>query len=41
MATLKDELVEADAWPLEGDDLDQAAGGIYNRPGIPEQGVVL
>ena len=25
---LKDELVEAGAWPLEDDDLDKAAGGI-------------
>ena len=25
---LKDELVEAGAWPLDDDDLDQAAGGI-------------
>ena len=25
---LKDELVEAGAWPLEDDDLDQAAGGV-------------
>ena len=24
---LKDELVEAGAWPLDDDDLDQAAGG--------------
>ena len=26
---LKDELVEAGAWPLDEDDLDQAAGGIW------------
>ena len=26
---LKDELVEAGAWPLDEDDLDQAAGGGY------------
>jgi len=25
---LKDELVEAGAWPLDEDDLDKAAGGI-------------
>ena len=25
---LKDELVEAGAWPLDEDDLDQAAGGL-------------
>ena len=31
---LKDELVEAGAWPLDEDDLDQAAGGAtYHRPG--------
>lgn len=29
---LKDELVEAGAWPLDEDELDQAAGGIY--PGM-------
>ena len=28
---LKDELVEAGAWPLDDDDLDQAAGGIASR----------
>lgn len=27
MKQLKDELVEAGAWPLDDDDLDQAAGG--------------
>ena len=26
---LKDELVEAGAWPLDEDELDQAAGGIF------------
>lgn len=26
---LKDELVEAGAWPLDEDDLDQAAGGFF------------
>ena len=25
---LKDELVEAGAWPLDEDDLDEAAGGV-------------
>ena len=31
---LKDELVEAGAWPLDEDDLDQAAGGgYYNSKG--------
>ena len=29
---LKDELVEAGAWPLDEDDLDQAAGGVYSLP---------
>ena len=29
---LKDELVEAGAWPLDEDDLDQAAGGTYHLP---------
>ena len=29
---LKDELVEAGAWPLDEDDLDQAAGGVYHQP---------
>ena len=28
MKALKDELVEAGAWPLDEADLDQAAGGI-------------
>ena len=28
MKALKDELVEAGAWPLDEDDLDKAAGGI-------------
>ena len=27
---LKDELVEAGAWPLDDDDLDNAAGGVPN-----------
>ena len=31
---LKDELVEAGALPLDEDDLDQAAGGIYTLPGF-------
>ena len=33
---LKDELVEAGAWPLDDDALDQAAGGVgpYHQPGI-------
>ena len=31
---LKDELVEVGAWPLDEDDLDQAAGGgYYNSKG--------
>ena len=30
MKALKDELVEADAWPLDDDDLDNAAGGVPN-----------
>ena len=37
---LKDELVEAGAWPMDEDDLDQAAGGgvpsyLQDRPIIP------
>ena len=32
MKALKDELVEAGAWPLDEDDLDQAEGGIYSMP---------
>ena len=28
---LKDELMEAGAWPLDDDDLDQAAGGMLWR----------
>ena len=34
MKALKDELVEASAWPLDEDDLDNAAGGLgqYNTP---------
>ena len=27
-----DELTEAGAWPLDDDNLDQAAGGIYLKP---------
>ena len=39
---LKDELVEAGAWPLDEDELDQATGGIYTQLGIlPKQQVVL
>ena len=38
---LKDELVEAGAWPLDEDDLDQAAGGVYSLSGdlggLPKQ----
>ena len=30
MKALKDELVEAGAWPLDDDDLDNAAGGVPN-----------
>ena len=43
---LKNELVEAGAWPLEDDDLDQAAGGsriyeVYGANTLPPQfGVV-
>ena len=33
---LKEELVEAGALPLDDDDLDEAAGGIYSMPGLPE-----
>ena len=34
MKALKDELVEAGAWPLDEDDLDKAAGGgYYNSKG--------
>ena len=35
---LKDELVEAGAWPLDEDDLDQAAGGFnwgFGSSGVP------
>ena len=32
MKALKDELVEAGAWPMDEDDLDQAEGGIYSMP---------
>ena len=38
---LKDELVEAGAWPLNDSDLEQAAGGIYMRPGIERESQVL
>ena len=31
---LKDELVEAGAWPLDENDLEQAAGGFTCRPEI-------
>ena len=39
---LKDELVEAGVWPLDEDDLDQAAGGKadYTHCLYPTQGVV-
>ena len=40
---LKDELVEAGAWPLDEDDLDKAAGGGVKRvpyDGLTVQGVV-
>ena len=30
MKALKDELVEAGAWPMDEDDLDKAAGGFPN-----------
>ena len=30
MKALKDELVEAGAWPLDEEDLDKAAGGVPN-----------
>ena len=38
---LKEELVEAGALPLDDDDLDEAAGGIYQRelPLPPQQTV--
>lgn len=29
---LKDELVEAGAWPMDEDDLDKAAGGSFPQP---------
>ena len=35
MKALKDELVEAGAWPLDEDELDQVAGGFplgYDKP---------
>lgn len=35
---LKNELVEAGAWPLDDDDLDQATGGIYHLSAPPTQG---
>ena len=31
MKAIYDELVEAGAFPLDDDDLDEAAGGIYHR----------
>ena len=34
---LKDELVEAGAWPLSDDDLDKAAGGWWTRPFDPSE----
>ena len=41
---LKDELVEAGAWPLDEDDLDQAAGAgmpvYFQLPHTKQQGVV-
>ena len=33
---LKDELVEAGAWPLEEDELDDVAGGFPGRPFRPK-----
>ena len=36
---LKDELVEAGAWPMDEDDLDKATGGTQN-PTSDEQGSV-
>ena len=38
---LKDELVESGAWPMDEDDLDQAAGGVYGRPDIPIKPVIM
>ena len=40
---LKDELVESGAWPLDDDDLDQAAGGLgpYHVPGQPIKPVIM
>ena len=42
---LKDELVEVGAWPLDDDELDQAAGGYFtfwgSTPLNPEQQTVL
>ena len=35
---LKNELVEAGAWPLDDDNLDQATGGIYYLSAPPTQG---
>ena len=35
---LKNELVEASAWPLDDDDLDQATGGIFHMSAPPIQG---
>ena len=32
MKALKDELVEAGAWPLDEADLDQATGGLSSNP---------
>ena len=32
MKALKDELVEAGAWPLDEDDLDEATGGLSSNP---------
>ncbi len=34
---LKNELVEAGAWPLDEDELDQAAGGQVRTPGVVEE----
>ena len=36
MKALKDELVEAGALPLDEDDLDKAAGGLFTLPTPPD-----
>ena len=42
MTAIRKELEEAGAWPLDEDDLDQAAGGVYSLPGMePPPGYVI